>query len=152
MKRSFGKPLRESPRHGRSAVVSASLWGLCLLLGALGCQERIPDNRTAEANQLPAIAHPAIDRDLTRLRTSGVLRMITRYNSSNYFIHKGGQAGFDFELINHFAREQNLSVAVIVPEEDEEKRRLKRAVFTLFSREMGILLEELLGIPIPEEM
>ena len=40
----------------------------------------------------------------------------------------------------------------VVPEEDEEKRRLKRAVFTLFSREMGILLEELLGIPIPEEM
>jgi len=120
MKQSFSKPLRESPRLGRSAAISAGLWGLCLLLGALGCQERIADNPTADANQLPAIAHPAVDRDLPRLHTSGVLRMIARYNSSNYFIHKGGQAGFDFELINYFAREQNLTVAVIVPEEDED--------------------------------
>jgi len=40
----------------------------------------------------------------------------------------------------------------VVPEEDEGKRRVRRAVFTLFSTEMNILLEELLGIPVPEEM
>jgi arginyl-tRNA synthetase len=40
----------------------------------------------------------------------------------------------------------------VVPEEDESKRRLRRAVFTLFDREMQILLEVLLGIPVPEEM
>ncbi len=40
----------------------------------------------------------------------------------------------------------------VVPEEDENLRRLRRAVFTLFDREMGVLLEELLGIPVPEGM
>jgi arginyl-tRNA synthetase len=40
----------------------------------------------------------------------------------------------------------------VVPEEDPEKRRLRRAVFTLFDNEMQVLLEELLGIPVPEEM
>ncbi len=40
----------------------------------------------------------------------------------------------------------------VVPEEDEDKRRMRRAVFTLFSDEMQVLLEELLGIPVPEEM
>ncbi len=40
----------------------------------------------------------------------------------------------------------------VVPEEDPNIRRMRRAVFTLFSDEMQILLEELLGIPIPEEM
>jgi arginyl-tRNA synthetase len=40
----------------------------------------------------------------------------------------------------------------VVPEEDESLRRLRRAVFTVFNREIKILLEELLGIPIPEEM
>jgi arginyl-tRNA synthetase len=40
----------------------------------------------------------------------------------------------------------------VVPEEDENLRRLRRAVFTLFADEMKIVLEELLGIPIPEEM
>ena len=40
----------------------------------------------------------------------------------------------------------------VVPEEDADIRRVRRAIFTLFSDEMQILLEELLGIPIPEEM
>ena len=40
----------------------------------------------------------------------------------------------------------------VVPEEDEKLRALRRAVFTLFVDEMRVLLEELLGIPIPAEM
>ncbi len=40
----------------------------------------------------------------------------------------------------------------VVPEEDENLRLMRRAVFTLFADEMKILLEELLGIPVPEEM
>ena len=40
----------------------------------------------------------------------------------------------------------------VVPEEDGSLRALRRAVFTLFVEEMQVLLEELLGIPIPEEM
>jgi arginyl-tRNA synthetase len=40
----------------------------------------------------------------------------------------------------------------VVAEDDLEARRLRRAVFTVFVAEIGVLLEELLGIPIPEEM
>ena len=40
----------------------------------------------------------------------------------------------------------------VVPEENAETRRLRRAVFTLFDSEIKVLLEQLLGIPIPEEM
>ena len=40
----------------------------------------------------------------------------------------------------------------VVPEDDENLRLMRRAVFTLFAEEMKILLEELLGIPVPEEM
>ena len=40
----------------------------------------------------------------------------------------------------------------VVPEENAEMRRLRRAVFTLFDSEMKVLLEQLLGIPVPEEM
>jgi arginyl-tRNA synthetase len=40
----------------------------------------------------------------------------------------------------------------VVPEENVDTRRLRRAVFTLFDSEMKVLLEQLLGIPIPEEM
>lgn len=40
----------------------------------------------------------------------------------------------------------------VLREEDERKRLLRRAVFTLFAREMRVILEELLGIPVPAEM
>lgn len=40
----------------------------------------------------------------------------------------------------------------VVPEDDAGLRRLRRAVFGLFAAEMRILLEELLGIPVPAEM
>jgi arginyl-tRNA synthetase len=40
----------------------------------------------------------------------------------------------------------------VMQEENDELRRLRRAVFTLFAREIRYLLEELLGIPVPEEM
>ncbi len=40
----------------------------------------------------------------------------------------------------------------VTQEEDESLRRLRRAVFTVFAREVRVVLEELLGIPVPEEM
>lgn len=40
----------------------------------------------------------------------------------------------------------------VLPEENTELRRLRRAVFGLFVDEMSFLLENLLGIPVPEEM
>jgi arginyl-tRNA synthetase len=40
----------------------------------------------------------------------------------------------------------------VIPEDDDGLRALRRAVFTLFVEEMRVLLSELLGIPIPEEM
>jgi len=46
--------------------------------------------------------------------------MITTYNSSNYFIHKGGQAGFDYELIARFAKKLDLTLEVVIPEPGED--------------------------------
>jgi hypothetical protein len=40
----------------------------------------------------------------------------------------------------------------VTQEHDESTRRLRRAVFTVFAREVRVVLEELLGIPVPEEM
>jgi arginyl-tRNA synthetase len=40
----------------------------------------------------------------------------------------------------------------VMHEEDVDVRRLRRAAFTVFTAEMEVLLEELLGIPIPGEM
>ena len=120
MKRPAKKSLAAHRLRSALTLAWAVLWGSGFLFATVGCQERIDDGTLGDPNRPPAIAHPLLDRDLDQMQSSGVLRLITHYNSSSYFIHKGGQAGFDFELISHFAREQGLSVEVVVPEPNEE--------------------------------
>lgn len=53
--------------------------------------------------------------DLEEIKERGVLRILTRNNSSSYFITRGTQRGFDFELAEAFARELGVRLAVFVP-------------------------------------
>jgi len=90
---------------------------ICLIL--VGCQERIAPSGDSSGSQ-PLLPHPIVEHDLDDIRRGGVIRMITRYNSTSYFIHKGGQAGFDYELLWRFARRNNLTVEVVVPDPGED--------------------------------
>lgn len=101
------------PGHARRAL-TAALVGVVLL--ATGCRERIAPVDADLAAPEPATPHPLIERDLSRLRAGGVLRVLFRYDSSNYFLHKGGQAGFEFELVERFARSHGLTVSAVVTE------------------------------------
>ena len=120
MEELVNKSHNTGPTAARRAVLAAFLATGALLCGLCGCQERIDDTLANRSGRLPLIAHPVVERDLDRVRGGGVLRVITEYNSSTYFIHKGGQAGFDFELISQFAHEQGLVVEVTVPEAGED--------------------------------
>ncbi|MCB1184037.1 transporter substrate-binding domain-containing protein [bacterium] len=91
---------------------------LALLFG--GCGDRIDDGFPSATDRQPAIAHPALEHDLGAIHGGGVLRILTRYNATNYFIHKGGQAGFDYELALHFAREHDLTLEVEVVDDDAD--------------------------------
>jgi membrane-bound lytic murein transglycosylase F len=53
--------------------------------------------------------------DLEAIRGRGALRVLTRNNASSYFLHKGEQHGFDYELTKRFAAEQGLRLDVVVP-------------------------------------
>lgn len=70
--------------------------------------------------QVPAVPQPLVARDLPEIKRSGTLRMLTRYNATSYFVHRGGEAGFDFELCQRFARSQNLTLEVVIPEPGED--------------------------------
>ncbi|HPF69045.1 MAG TPA: transglycosylase SLT domain-containing protein [Candidatus Krumholzibacteria bacterium] len=100
---------------------------LLLALAAAGCGERIDGDAAARDHRTPLVPHPQVERDLDAIGRTGVLRMIARYNSSSYFVHKGGQAGFDYELLVRFAREQGLTVEVVVPEPGEDEVSLLNA-------------------------
>jgi membrane-bound lytic murein transglycosylase F len=83
-----------------------------LLLSGIAGQSCSPD---AEAVR---IVDP-VERDWSDIQQDGVLRMITRYNSSSYFIHRGVERGFDYELLREFARSENLVLEVVIQREGE---------------------------------
>ncbi|MEQ1501045.1 MAG: transporter substrate-binding domain-containing protein [Myxococcota bacterium] len=53
--------------------------------------------------------------DLAEIRARGSIRILTRNNAVSYYLDKGNQRGFDYELVKLFAKENGLRVDVIVP-------------------------------------
>ena len=106
-------PSYDFPRL-RNRAALAALLGAWLFLP--GCRDRVLPADADLAPPEPAIPHALVERDLTDLRADGVLRVLFRYDSSNYFLHKGGQAGFEFELVERFARERGLTISAVVTE------------------------------------
>jgi membrane-bound lytic murein transglycosylase F len=60
-----------------------------------------------------------VERDLEAIRESGVLRMITTYDVNHYFLRHGFEAGFEYELLNKFAKEHGLQLEVVFAGEGE---------------------------------
>lgn len=58
--------------------------------------------------------------DLPGLIERGRLRMITRNNAMTYFIHRGLQVGFEYELMKKFTSEHGLRLEVVIPDSHAE--------------------------------
>lgn len=58
--------------------------------------------------------------DLEAIKKRGVLRVLTRNNSSNYFIVRGQEWGFQLELTRAFAEHLGLRVEMVVPSSRSE--------------------------------
>lgn len=54
--------------------------------------------------------------DLDGLKKRGRLRMITRNNALTYFIHRGMQVGYEFELLHEFADRNDLRLEIVIPD------------------------------------
>jgi membrane-bound lytic murein transglycosylase F len=131
--RPYRRPLRSRARGGppstategrcrRAAALACAAGLLGVALAGLGGCERVDHeiDYGTSPESIVAVPHPELERDLPEIVETGVIRMITRYNSSSYFIHKGGQAGFDFELFSRYARSLGLAVEVVIPGPGED--------------------------------
>ena len=58
--------------------------------------------------------------DLAAIKSRGVLRAITRIDAQNYFVRNGRPAGFEYEMVELFAREHGLRVEYIVADTDSQ--------------------------------
>ncbi len=52
--------------------------------------------------------------DLDEVKKRGVLRVLTRNNSTSYFLYKGVEAGFDFEVARWIAKEMGVRLEMVV--------------------------------------
>ena len=55
-----------------------------------------------------------IRRDLAEIRERGSITVLAPYNSTSYFIYKGEPLGYEYELLQTFAKERNLTLKIIV--------------------------------------
>lgn len=89
------------------------------ILILLSCSEKAENTEYIDSEILSISVHEPVDRDFTEIKRSGVLRMITSYSSGAYFLYRGIQVGFEYELVKEFARRNDLALEVIIPAQDE---------------------------------
>jgi len=58
--------------------------------------------------------------DLDGIRQRKVLRMLTRNNSVNYWLHRGEEVGFEFELARAFAERLGVRLEIVLPPTRQE--------------------------------
>jgi membrane-bound lytic murein transglycosylase F len=71
------------------------------------------DNGSNESTEI-------ILRDFPTIKQEGKIRLLTRYNSNSYFLQRGHPRGFEFELVEAFAKENKLEVDVIILRADDD--------------------------------
>lgn len=80
-----------------------------------GCKSNSEtQNATLKSDAGNVTVTKPIHRDFDAIKKSGVIRLITRYNSSSYFLHKGMERGFEYEFLSEFAKEHGLNVEVAI--------------------------------------
>lgn len=83
-----------------------------LLVGCSSEKEK-NDRSDRQTSDLITDVEPT-ERDFAEIKQSGVLRMITYYSSNTYFLNQGIEVGFEYELVQEFARENNLALEVVI--------------------------------------
>lgn len=83
--------------------------------GATALKAALDDllHASALASELPE----RLEGDLDAIRERGILRILTRNNSATYFLYRGEQMGFEYELARRFARHLGVRLQVVVPRE-----------------------------------
>lgn len=76
-------------------------------------------DRFLSVEQLARLARVERRGDLPEIRRRGMLRVITRNNAATFFLWRGEQAGFEYELLREFAKQLGLHVEMVVAPDHE---------------------------------
>ena len=71
-------------------------------------------DRFLSIEQITRLATGEQHGDLPEMQRRGVLRVVTRNNAATFFLWRGEQVGFEYELLREFAKRRNLHVEVVI--------------------------------------
>ncbi len=111
---------------------------MCLLLW-LGCGTEAEAPTDAERGP---VIDPQVERDLADIKADGVLRAITTYSSTSYFLYRGQPMGFEYELLQRFAETQGLELEILIAEDIDD-------LFDMLNRGEGDLVAHGMTITTP---
>jgi membrane-bound lytic murein transglycosylase F len=83
---------------------------VCLFL--LNCEQSVKQKDIPE--------QPLVKRDLEAIKKDGKLKALTVYSGTSYFLYKGQPMGYEFDLLQRFAKHLNLELEVIVVKDIDE--------------------------------
>ncbi|MCC6807253.1 MAG: transporter substrate-binding domain-containing protein [Deltaproteobacteria bacterium] len=66
-------------------------------------------------NALTAFKDKAYKADLDDIQKKDVLRVLTRNSSTSYFVYRGEQLGFEYELMQNLTKELGVRLEVVIP-------------------------------------
>jgi membrane-bound lytic murein transglycosylase F len=98
------------PKHLVKVLLPATL----LLSSGCTYDSPAPPDKKLEVN----VTEP-VQRDWDEIKRSGVLRMITSYSSGSYFLHRGVERGFEYEMMQRFAKEHDLALDIVILKKDD---------------------------------
>jgi membrane-bound lytic murein transglycosylase F len=89
-----------------------------LIVSALPACKRQPKTKLEAIDQIDRRSDvPQVEpvaRDLAQIRERGTLTVLAPYNSTTYFVYRGEPLGYEYELLQAFAREHDLALKMVV--------------------------------------
>ncbi len=101
-------------------IVLAEDRPLALMMRLGDTQLKVKVDEYLLAHQFTRHRQQTFTDDLPGLKERRRLRMITRNNAMTYFIYRGKQVGFEYELMKRFASEHDLRLEIVIPNSHAE--------------------------------
>ena len=104
-------------RAPHTGTLAARVLYLVALAGLVlvGFQGRSP-GRATPLVPAPAVSRPLVERDFDEIHASRSLRVLMTNSSSSYYVLRGKEYGFEFELADRIARELDVHLQVVLPD------------------------------------
>ena len=86
---------------------------MILIFGCVNNPDEPVDNKS-ESEEV------VFQRDLDEIKSDGVLKVITIYSGTSYFLYRGKTLGFEYELLERYADYLGLGLEVIIVKNQDE--------------------------------